>query len=231
MSWVLTNDDGVAAPGLAALEEAAREFGDLIVVAPASEASGCSHRTTTDSAFCVRRLGERRLAVEGTPADCVRVAIHRFGSEIEGVLAGINSGGNLGADVFHSGTVAAAREAALHGLRTFAISHYRNRELTSDDWRRATRWTRDVLGKLIARPSVAGRIWNVNLPCLAPGQEAVETVECPLDLSPLPLVYVECEGDQICYAGKYNQRARRAGADIDVCFGGQIAITELGLGC
>src|SRR4051794_24305316 len=115
MRFVLTNDDGIDAPGLRALEEAARQVGEVIVVAPAAPQSGCSHRVTTSALIRVHRAGPDRFAVEATPADCVRVALYRFGPEPAWVLSGVNDGGNLGADVHHSGTVAAVREAVLHG--------------------------------------------------------------------------------------------------------------------
>jgi 5'-nucleotidase len=115
MHFLLTNDDGIDAPGLQALAEAAAPLGELTVAAPVAALSGCSHRVTTDTPFRVCRRQPSRYAVEGTPADCVRVGLHRLVPGATAVLSGINAGGNLGADVHHSGTVAAVREAVLHG--------------------------------------------------------------------------------------------------------------------
>src|SRR4051794_34816796 len=115
MILMLTNDDGIEAPGLSALEAAAEGVGERrIVVAPAGPQSGCGHAVTTHRPIRVDRRGESAFAVEGTPADCVRLAIHHLDPGVDWVLSGINSGGNLGADVYHSGTVAAVREAVLH---------------------------------------------------------------------------------------------------------------------
>jgi hypothetical protein len=111
MKLLLTNDDGIDAPGLAALAAAAEQLGEAVVVAPLEGHSGCGHRVTTDEELTILGRGVSRFAVDGTPADCVRVALHSLAPEASHVLAGINAGGNLGADVWISGTVAAVREA------------------------------------------------------------------------------------------------------------------------
>jgi len=227
MKILLTNDDGVHAPGIRALSKALEGFPQL-VVAPAEELSGCSHRTTTDRPLSVVEAGPDRYAVDGTPVDCVRVALHRFGEEIGWVLSGINSGGNLGLDVYQSGTVAAVREALFRGLPGVAVSHYRNRPLTESDWDRAVEWVRPLLRKILSQQQAAGRWWNINLPSLDPGPADPPVVYCPLDTSPLPLSYYENDG-RLHYDGRYSQRQRTPGADVDVCFGGSIAVTEIPL--
>lgn len=228
MRVLLTNDDGIDAPGIEALGKAVSSAAATWVFAPAEEQSGCSHRATTGEPIRVEPRGERRFAIHGTPADCVRVAVSRYRGEFDYVLAGINSGGNLGADVFHSGTVAAVREAALHGVPGIAISHYRSRPLDAADWRRAAEWAGPLIRDLMERGWGPDTLWNINLPCLEPGAARPETVDCPLDLSPLPLEYRE-EQDCLHYAGEYHARERRPGSDVDVCFGGRIALTRLRL--
>jgi 5'-nucleotidase len=228
MRLLLTNDDGVHAPGLAALEEAAAGLGELFVVAPSDAFSGCAHRVTTDGPVRVRQLGPNRFAVDGTPADCVRLALHGLVPTPDRVLSGVNAGGNLGADVYHSGTVAAVREAALHGVGGVALSQYRKRA-RDFDWRRAARWSARVLADLLARPVRPGAFWNVNLPHLTDGEADPEAVDCPLDHGPLPLAFRR-DGDAFHYAGDYHGRRRVTGADVDVCFGGRIAVTRLTLG-
>src|SRR5262245_36371129 len=104
MKLLLTNDDGIDAPGLGALLAAAAGVGEPVVVAPLDAHSGCSHRVTTHGPIRVERRGPGRFAVAGTPADCVRVGLHDLAPDAGWVLAGINAGGNLGADVWHSGT-------------------------------------------------------------------------------------------------------------------------------
>ena len=155
MKFLLTNDAGIDAAGLSALLTAARGLGDPVVVAPAGPQSGVSHAVTTGTAVRFEDRGPDRYAVHGTPADCVRVGLHRLCPDATWVLSGINHGGNLGADVYYSGTVAAVREAVLHGWTGIAFSHYRRRELEFD-WPRAARWTGFVLADLLARPMVPG---------------------------------------------------------------------------
>ena len=228
MNLLLTNDDGIDAPGLAALHAAARQLGRVRVVAPAAGHSGCGHRVTTDAPFRVRSVEPDRFAVEGTPADCVRVALHDLAPETAWVLAGVNAGGNLGTDVYHSGTVAAVREGALHGRPGVAVSQYRRRA-QEFDWDRASALVLGVLRELLLRPHSPGTFWNVNLPHLAPGAPDPEIVFCPLDPAPLPLRFRR-EADLFHYAGDYHGRARQPGSDVDVCFGGRIAVTLLRLG-
>jgi 5'-nucleotidase len=155
MKLLLTNDDGIDADGLHALLNAVRGLGEPVVVAPAGPQSGVSHAVTTDGPVRVEDRGAGRVAVHGTPADCVRVGLHRLCPDAGLVLSGINHGGNLGADVYYSGTVAAVREAVLHGWTGVALSHYRKRGLEFD-WPRAAGWAARVLADLLARPPVPG---------------------------------------------------------------------------
>ncbi len=97
---LLTNDDGIEAPGLAALLAASRDFGQPIVVAPAGPQSGVSHTITWESGVWLEPRGEERFAVHGTPADCARLGLLRVAPDAKRVLSGINHGGNLGADVY-----------------------------------------------------------------------------------------------------------------------------------
>ena len=125
MHVLITNDDGIHAPGLQALADAVSQLGwDYTIVAPATEQSMCGHRVTTHQHLKVETPEERRYAVHGTPADCVRLALFALNVKPDLVLSGINAGGNLGQDIVISGTVTAAREAAYHGIRAMALSHY-----------------------------------------------------------------------------------------------------------
>lgn len=221
--FLLTNDDGVDAPGLQALRRAAEELGECRVIAPSAAESGCGHRVTTHATIRVTPRDGGAMAVCGTPADCVRLARHHLATDAGWVLSGVNAGGNLGADIYHSGTVAAVREGAIHGLPGVAFSHYvaRGREI---DWKRAERWTRRVLRDLLAKPCPPGAFWNVNFPHLAPDQPDPEIVFCPIDPSPLPLDF-EIGAEGAIYRGDYHGRPRRGGSDVAVCFGGQIAVS------
>lgn len=226
MHLLLTNDDGIDAPGLAALQEACRGLGRYIVLAPHEHCSGCSHRATTDRDLALRVVGEGRLALDGTPVDCTRVALAHWPVQVDWVLAGINEGGNLGADVYLSGTVAAVREAALLGKPAVAISQYR-RGTSPIDWGRAARWTRAVLTRLLADGLEPGAFYNVNLPDVA--QDALpDLVFCQLDPHPLPVRFREQAG-RLRYHASYHERPRKAGHDVDVCFSGRISISRISL--
>ncbi len=225
MRLLLTNDDGISAPGLAALEAAARQLGEVVVVAPTIVCSGCGHRVTTDGPIRTEQHGPGRFAVEGTPADCVRLALHALAGKVDWVLSGINAGGNLGADTYHSGTVAAAREAVLHGVPAVALSQYRRRGLEFD-WARAARWATDVLRDLLERPRETGALWNVNFPHLLSEEAEPVVAFCPLDPSPLPLSFRR-DDEGYRYNGDYHGRQRRADSDVAVCFGGKVAVTRL----
>ncbi|MGH7787734.1 MAG: 5'/3'-nucleotidase SurE [Candidatus Binatia bacterium] len=224
---VLTNDDGIDAPGLAALEAAADSAGELVVVAPAGAQSGVGHQITTHAPIQVDALAPRRLRVAGTPADCARIALTTIAPHAAWLLSGINRGGNLGADVYTSGTVAAAREAALLGYRAIALSQYVARERALD-WELTVRRVAAVLALLLARPLEPGHFWNVNLPH-PPGDETVlPIVFCGLDTRPHGVRYRR-DGDRYTYVGDYHERPRHPGRDVDVCMGGRIAVTKVTL--
>jgi 5'-nucleotidase len=228
MKLLLSNDDGIDAPGLKALLSAARTLGDPVVVAPAWPQSGVSHAVTAHGPVRIEPRGDKRFAVYGTPADCARVGLLRLVPNAKWVLSGINHGGNLGADVHYSGTVAAVREAVLHGWPGVAVSHY-SRKGMAFDWERAANWVARVLADLLARPTEPGLFYNVNLPHLGTDDSDPEVVFCPLDPHPLPLSYRHEQDSGLYYDGDYHARQRTRGADVDVCFGGRIAVTAIRL--
>ncbi|MGB3694768.1 MAG: 5'/3'-nucleotidase SurE [Spirulinaceae cyanobacterium] len=223
MILVLTNDDGIDAPGIQALQGAVEGKG--IIVAPKEHHSGCSHQVTTDRPIPVVQRTETEYAIGGTPADCSRLAVSHLCREIDWLLSGINAGGNLGTDAYISGTVAAVREAAMQGISGIAVSHWIKRPLIIDwDW--ATYWTKKVLADLFPRPLPPGSFWNVNLPHLESGSPDPKIVFCPQSKEPLPLQY-RVEGNSYQYEGVYEKRDRTSGSDVDICFSGNIAITQM----
>src|SRR5690349_4030123 len=150
MKFLLSNDDGIDAPGLEALLTAARDLGEPVVVAPSGPQSGVSHAVTYEGVIRVEDRGVDRFAVFGTPADCTLAGLHRLVPDAKWVLSGVNQGGSLGADVYYSGTVAAVREGVLHGWPGVALSQYHKRGMQLD-WDRTARWTRRVLAELLPR--------------------------------------------------------------------------------
>jgi len=156
------------------------------------------------------------------------LALSHLHPQASWAIAGINAGGNLGVDCYISGTVAAVREAALHGIPGIAISQYRNRQ-REIDWEAATRWSAIIIAELMQRAIEPYSFWNVNLPHREPGEPEPEIVFCPLSYDPLPIEYRQ-EGDRFHYTGVYQQRDRTPGTDVDVCFSGNIAVTHVRLG-
>jgi 5'-nucleotidase len=193
---------------------------------------------TTDRPLVLEQVGPDRFHVDGTPADCVRLALTMLvrspgdpggGAEerptVDWVFSGINAGGNLGVDVHHSGTVAAAREAALHGVRALAASHYHRRE-EPIDWDRAAAWMAAVLAEVVPLPLESGEFWNVNLPHPLGGAAArPPVVQCRIDPSPLPLGYANGP-DGWRYRSRYQERQRVPDGDVAACFGGAISLSR-----
>ncbi len=169
---LVTNDDGIHAPGLSALTRIARSLTDDVwVVAPETEQSATSHSLTLRRPLRARRLDEQRYSVDGTPTDCVLVAHRHIMVErpADLVLSGINHGANLGEDVTYSGTVAAAMEAALLGVRAIAFS-----QLRQDDgkisWDTAERFGPDIVRRAMTLDWPADLLLNVNFPAVGPDE-------------------------------------------------------------
>ena len=166
MRILISNDDGIYSPGLAALAEVASRFGDVRVVAPDVEQSSMSHAITSSRPLSYRRTPitsfEGRFEayrVNGTPADCVALGVHNW-DDIKIVLSGINLGTNLGSAVWHSGTLAAAKQAALLGLRGIAFSTPTTE--TEPDFAALLPWVEKALGMLLAAGDLP--LLNVNIP-------------------------------------------------------------------
>jgi 5'-nucleotidase len=159
---LLTNDDGIHAPGLKALEEGLASIGEVTVVAPDKEMSGSSQSITVHVPLRVRQLDERHYAVSGTPADTVIIGLyHLLPQKPDLVVSGINPGGNLGENVVYSGTVAAAMEAALHGVPSIAISLATRKQL---DFSGAAAFAAQLAAKVLEEGLPAGVMLNVNVP-------------------------------------------------------------------
>jgi 5'-nucleotidase len=175
MRILLTNDDGINARGLAVLEEIARTLSDDIwVVAPAEEQSGAGHSLTITRPLRLRRLGERRFCVTGTPTDSVMMALAKVMGDTRPdlILSGVNRGANLAEDVTYSGTVSAAMEGALAGVRSIALSQVHAADAPGDDvpFAAARAWGERVLRPLIGLPLAPRTLINVNFPARAPDQ-------------------------------------------------------------
>lgn len=162
MRILVSNDDGVHAPGIRALAEAMSELGEICVMAPDRNRSGASNSLTLSRPLHVRQQDNGYYSVEGTPTDCVHLAVTGFFDDVaDMVVSGINNGANLGDDVFYSGTVAAAMEGRYLGLPAMAFS------MVSDavkHYETGAAIARELVLKLGTHPLPSQTIFNVNIP-------------------------------------------------------------------
>ena len=174
MRILITNDDGIHAPGLPVLEEIARQFSDDIwVCAPSEEQSGAGHSLTLNRPVRLHKYDERRFAVSGTPTDSVMMALREvMDAPPDLVLSGVNRGANLADDITYSGTVSAAIEGALAGIRSIALSQVYRREGMGDDvpFGAASEWGAKVIAPLLEAPFPERTLVNINFPPL-PGDQ------------------------------------------------------------
>jgi len=164
MRILLVNDDGYSAKGIFHLAKAAAQLGEVWIVAPREQCSAMSHRITFGRSFLIRKEqvldGIPAFSVDGTPADCVKIAInHILPEKPDIVFSGINDGYNTGIDILYSGTVGAAMEALVQGVPSIAFSIGRKGDLTA-----AEQWVPTVFRELRQRPIASNEIWNVNFP-------------------------------------------------------------------
>lgn len=161
---LLSNDDGYSAPGLMHLRAALSERADVVVCAPETNQSATSHSLSLNRVLRLRAVAQDVFAIDGTPADCVYVALHAGDRVLPRrpalCVSGMNHGLNLGLDVFYSGTVAAAREAALKGIPSIALSA----DSQADPRSAAELGARLALGVLALGSTVSTRLFNVNVP-------------------------------------------------------------------
>jgi 5'/3'-nucleotidase len=162
-SVLLTNDDGYQAAGLRALADELKDFADVKIVAPSWERSGAAQSLTLRQPIVCHRISENEWAIDGTPADCVIVGLHKLLSELPDlVISGINHGANLGENVYYSGTVGAAREAVIHHVPGFAVSLCSKR--VNSDFAPTSRLARQT-AELILREKLPEQVLlNVNVP-------------------------------------------------------------------
>ena len=227
MVIVLTNDDGFDAPGLDALLAAVQAHADPVILAPETAQSGVGHQVTTHAPLAVKRWSTNRHSVSGTPADCVRLALKMFAPDAVWVIAGINPGANLGSDIYQSGTVAAAREAAILGYRAMAISQYIARDCLID-WEITGHYAGQIIEMLLNRNLPTGSYWNVNLPHPLERQGSISHRFCDPDTHPHQYTFNR-EGDIYRYSGTIHERPREPDCDVAVCFGGEVSISRLTL--
>jgi len=168
MDILVTNDDGIHAPGLRALADAVGALGDVTIIAPDREQSATSHSLTLHRPLRINRVEERVLSVDGTPTDCVLLGVHGFLKQRPGlIVSGINHGPNMGEDVSYSGTVSAATEGTFLGIPSIAVSLA---TWTPQDFEPAKAIVRHLVRSLFARGIPPRLCLNVNIPALPRGE-------------------------------------------------------------
>jgi len=231
---LVSNDDGIHAPGLKVLEKIARSLSnDVWVVAPETEQSASGHSLTLTLPLRVRKVSARRFAINGTPTDSVLLAVNHIlrDQKPDLVLSGVNAGGNLGEDITYSGTVAAAMEATLLGIKAIALSQVRRNG-------EAVRWATgaDNAAEIVRRLFVAGWprnvVVNVNFPHVAAsavsgvaitrqGRSKIgDRLHQGTDPRGNPYIWIGTERDQ---------DPSFRGSDLEAILAGKISITPLGL--
>jgi len=228
MHILISNDDGYLAPGLQALAEALRRFGEITVVAPEQNCSGASNSLTLNRPLTVHRAGNGFLYMNGTPTDCVHVALTGLLDHLPDlVVSGINNGQNMGDDTIYSGTVAAAMEGYLFGLPAIALSHVEKGHANLDA---AARVAAELVERYLAQPLPAPFLLNVNIPNLP--YEKLGPITCtrlgkrhqaePVirDTSP--------RGETIYWVGSAGDpKLAGPGTDFHAVASGQVSVTPL----
>ena len=175
---LISNDDGIDAPGIKALERVMKRIaGEVWVIAPETEQSAAGHSLTLRSPLRIHKKSKHKFSVTGTPTDSVMLAVHEVMKDCppDLVLSGINRGGNLGEDVTYSGTVAAAMEGTLLGIASVAFSLVTPDEAKAH-WKTAEVYVEQVMKKLAGVSFPRGVLLNVNIPdCLSEQVTGIET--------------------------------------------------------
>jgi 5'-nucleotidase len=236
---LLSNDDGIHAPGLKALENIAHELSDDVwVVAPETEESGASRKLTLTVPLRVRQISERKFAVQGTPTDCVLMGVHHIlKDKVPGlVLSGINRGSNIADDVTYSGTIAAAMEGTALGVKSIALSQaygFGENDEPEVKWSCGEAHGPWLIRKLLETGWPADVLININFPDVA--AERVERVEVThqgkRDQSLANIERrVDARGNPYYWLGFKRVRSNPPeGSDLRAIYDGRISVTPLHL--
>lgn len=235
MHILLTNDDGIFAPGLAALYKRLVRFGQVTVVAPADVQSGAGHSISLRDLTCqsLEIVGKfNGFSVDGSPADCVKLAVNKIISKkmpIDLVVSGMNHGANIGINVFYSGTVAGAIEAAFYNLPAIAVSAAMDEPWNAEQ---AADYAADVIGQLL--PIQPGEVVNLNIPQLSKGSpkgvKVVPQSSCGFDEYYHVVDEQEGQGVYRLTGGKHRDKHdQNSWVDTTAIAAGYITLTSLRL--
>ena len=224
---LLTNDDGIHSRGLITLEQALSEVADVYVVAPEAEMSGASHSLTLARPLRIRQVDDRHWTVDGTPTDCVTLALHKILAEDERphlCVSGINHGGNLGDDATYSGTVAGALEATILGVPGIAVSLVAREQF---DFTEAAKVAVLAVKKILAEGLPEGTLLNINVP---PGEiKGVRVTRQGIkNARPVISEHIDPRGKPYFWIGEqYFRSNAECGTDYRAIEDGYVSITPL----
>lgn len=230
MHILVSNDDGYSAPGLEALVQALEGLGTITVVAPETNHSGASNSLTLSRPLSVRQLANGYYCVNGTPTDCVHIALTGLAGELPAlVVSGINNGANMGDDTLYSGTVAAATEGYLFGIPAIAFS------LAEKGWKHldaAQAQARRIVQRQLARPLGAPTLLNVNFPSLPlAAQTDIQVTRLGKRHASEPVIKTTTPyGDTVYWIGQVGMASDATpGTDFHAVAQGAVSITPLRL--
>lgn len=224
---LITNDDGYHSEGIQALENALKDLGDVYVVAPESEMSGASHSLTLARPLRIRQLDERHWTVDGTPTDCVTLALNQILKEDQRpdiCATGINPGANLGDDATYSGTIAGALESTILGVPglAFSLVAYRNH-----DYIESAKVARELTKKALAEGIPTGTLLNVNIPKGVPKGYQV-TKQGFKDARPVITEHIDPRGKPYYWIGEDRSGFHaEGGTDFEAIDDGFVSVTPM----
>jgi len=224
---LVTNDDGIHAEGIKALENALRDVGDIYVVAPESEMSGASHSLTLARPLRIRKIDERHWTVDGTPTDCVTLALNRILTAEQRphiCASGINHGANLGDDATYSGTVAGALESTILGVPGLAFSLVASRNY---DFTASAKIAGEMVAKALKEKLPDGTLLNINVPKGEPKGVRV-TKQGFKDARPVISEHTDPRGKLYYWIGEErNGFHAEGGTDFEAIDEGYVSVTPM----
>ena len=224
---LITNDDGYHSEGIEALEKAMRLIGEVYVVAPASEQSGASHSLTLSRPLRIRQIDERHWTVDGTPTDCVTLALNRIlpaDLRPDICVSGINHGANLGDDASYSGTVAGAIESTILGVPGIAFSLVANR---SQDFSESAIVAKNIVVKALSEGLPEFTLLNVNVPKGEPKGIRV-TKQGFKSARPVISEHIDPRGKPYYWIGEVRDGFRaEGGTDFEAIDEGYVSVTPM----
>jgi 5'-nucleotidase len=225
---LITNDDGINSEGIRALEEGMKGLGDVFVVAPETEMSGASHSLTLARPLRIRQVDERHWAVDGTPTDCVTLALNQIlahGLKPEICCSGINHGANLGDDATYSGTVAGALEATILGVPglAFSLASYRDEDFTE-----SVKVAKQITQRTITDGLPKWTLLNVNIPQGVP-QGIRVTRQGFKSARPVISEHIDPRGKPYYWIGEVREgfRAKGGTTDFEAVDAGFVSVTPM----